>query len=49
MFERTTTPHGTDDPVAPQPAERVMRISPKSGSPVLGHTEVNSGQRIAIS
>ena len=27
MFERTP-PHATDDPVAPQPAERVMRISP---------------------
>jgi cell division initiation protein len=28
MFERTTPPPATDDPVAPQPAERVMRISP---------------------
>jgi cell division initiation protein len=28
MFERTPPPHATDDPVAPQPAERVMRISP---------------------
>jgi cell division initiation protein len=28
MFERTTPPHPTDDPVAPQPPERVMRISP---------------------
>ena len=27
----------------------VMRISPKSGRPVFGHREVNSGQRIAIS
>src|SRR3990172_6914968 len=26
-----------------------MRISPKSGSPVTGHTDVNSGQLIAIS
>jgi len=28
MFERTTPPHPADDPVAPQPPERVMRISP---------------------
>ena len=27
----------------------VMRISPKSGRPVFGQTEVNSGQLIAIS
>src|SRR5215203_5339710 len=27
----------------------VMRIVPKSGSPVLGHIDVNSGQSIAIS
>ena len=26
-----------------------MRISPKSGRPVFGQTEVNSGQLIAIS
>src|SRR5829696_1087956 len=26
-----------------------MRITPKSGSPVFGHIEVNSGQSIAIS
>jgi hypothetical protein len=26
-----------------------MRISPKSGNPVFGHTDVNSGQRIATS
>src|SRR3990170_6184511 len=31
------------------PGTYVMRISPKSGSPVLGHTEVNSGHAIAIS
>jgi hypothetical protein len=31
------------------PGTYVMRISPKSGSPVLGHTDVNSGQSIAIS
>ncbi|HEX9366791.1 MAG TPA: DivIVA domain-containing protein [Vicinamibacterales bacterium] len=28
MFERTSPPRPTDDPVAPQPPERVMRISP---------------------
>jgi len=28
MFERTVPPRPTDDPVAPQPPERVMRISP---------------------
>jgi cell division initiation protein len=28
MFERTTPPPRTDDPVAPQPPERVMRITP---------------------
>jgi cell division initiation protein len=28
MFERTTPPQPVDDPVAPQPAQRVMRISP---------------------
>lgn len=28
MFERTTPPQATADPVAPQPPERVMRISP---------------------
>jgi len=28
MFERTSPPHAADDPVAPQPPERVMRISP---------------------
>jgi len=28
MFERTTPPHPADDPVAPQPPDRVMRISP---------------------
>ena len=28
MFERTTPPKPADDPVAPQPPERVMRISP---------------------
>jgi hypothetical protein len=27
----------------------VIRISPKSGSPVFGQTDVNSGQLIAIS
>src|SRR5437868_13804357 len=26
-----------------------MRISPKSGNPVFGHTDVNSGQLMAIS
>ena len=28
MFERTSPPRPADDPVAPQPPERVMRISP---------------------
>jgi cell division initiation protein len=28
MFERTVPPRPADDPVAPQPPERVMRISP---------------------
>lgn len=28
MFDRTTHPPQTDDPVAPQPPERVMRITP---------------------
>jgi cell division initiation protein len=28
MFERTTPPPPADDPVAPQPPERVMRITP---------------------
>jgi cell division initiation protein len=28
MFERDSPPRPTDDPVAPQPPERVMRISP---------------------
>lgn len=28
MFERTSPPHPVDDPGAPQPPERVMRISP---------------------
>jgi len=28
MFERTTPPHPADDSVAPQPPERVMRITP---------------------
>jgi len=28
MFERTPSPRPTNDPVAPQPPERVMRISP---------------------
>ena len=28
MFERTTPPHATDDPVAPQPPERLTRITP---------------------
>jgi cell division initiation protein len=28
MFERTSPPHAADDPAAPQPPERVMRISP---------------------
>ena len=28
MFERTSPPHPADDPAAPQPPERVMRISP---------------------
>jgi cell division initiation protein len=28
MFERTPPTHPTDDPVAPQPPERVMRITP---------------------
>jgi cell division initiation protein len=28
MFERTGPPRATDDPVAPQPPDRVMRISP---------------------
>jgi cell division initiation protein len=28
MFDRPQPPHQTDDPVAPQPPERVMRITP---------------------
>jgi cell division initiation protein len=28
MFERTSPPQAADDPMAPQPPERVMRISP---------------------
>jgi cell division initiation protein len=28
MFERSSRPHTTDDPAAPQPPERLMRIAP---------------------
>ena len=31
------------------PGTYVIRISPKSGKPVMGQTDVNSGQLIAIS